>query len=130
MGATADTNLNGTDANRAIRCTRQEVPNTDGNWLTVTLDSDRKFMIENTGYDSSGNSVTTRIKVVYNVTTEPDTGGAASTFSAETNTEWLNAKDVIYPPRNTTSLSMKAETGTKPMVFVRVIERMVAGHES
>lgn len=129
MGVTANTDLNGASANAGNLCTRQQVPNTNGNWITFTVDADKKYMICHTGFDNTGAANAVKIKVVYNSTAEVDAGGAASVFSNETNSEWMNAGDVIYPKRGTGTFAMKAASGTAPMVQVRQIDRLVGGSE-
>lgn len=112
------------DANTRKRSKLFLVPTGGGNWLTLNMDADRKYLFRSMAFDNTGASSTDKIKALYG-STEPD----VTVFSGEADVEWMSAGDVFYPIRSVQQVSLKAVAGTGIVLLVRVIERSVAGHE-
>lgn len=110
MAQTYVTDLDGNSTNSPYRSVRVEAATGSGNWQTINLVSARKYSIRHMGFDSAGAVCTSRVKILYNATTEPN----VTLFGYECDTEWLThtntmGSNAVLPKIGLSQVSLKGE---------------------
>lgn len=101
--------------------------NGSGNYLTVELDRDNKYMVWHTGYTDTGN--TTKTASTKDVKCRFANAEPTDIYENEAGSVVMEAGQVIYPIRGLRYLSFKVMGNEAVVIHIRRIESQVAGHE-